>query len=71
VRGTRWAVDVDGKKTSVFVVRGRVAVSRAKGGATVRLGPGEGVDVQAGEAPLTVKRWKPKRAKALLARFGQ
>ena len=31
VRGTKWAVDVAGGKTSVFVVTGRVAVSREPG----------------------------------------
>jgi ferric-dicitrate binding protein FerR (iron transport regulator) len=70
VRGTKWAVDVQGRKTSVFVVRGRVAVARPKARGTVYLGPGEGVDVEDGQAPLTVKHWKPKRVSALLARFG-
>lgn len=70
VRGTKWFVDVAGRKTSVFVARGRVAVSGAKT-KTVFLGPGDGVDVEAGAAALEVKTWKAKRVKALLARFGQ
>ena len=70
VRGTKWAVDVAAGKTSVFVVNGRVGVGRLTGGRGVTLGPGEGVDVEAG-APLTVKRWAPARAAALLARLGQ
>ena len=71
VRGTQWAVDVATGKTSVFVVRGRVAVQRPSAGAGVLLGPGEGVDVEAGTAPLTVKRWPQARVSALLARLGQ
>jgi FecR protein len=71
VRGTKWAVDVGEGKTSVFVVRGSVAVRRPSAGRGVTLGPGEGVDVDAGTGPLTVKRWPPERAAALLARLGQ
>lgn len=71
VRGTKWAVDATGDKTSVFVVNGRVAVNRTgndKQG--VVLGPGEGVDVES-TGPLTVKRWAPARVAALMARLGQ
>jgi ferric-dicitrate binding protein FerR (iron transport regulator) len=71
VRGTRWAVDVGQGKTSVFVVKGRVAVQRPASSAGVVLGPGEGVDVEAGTGPLTVKRWPAARVSALMARFGQ
>lgn len=71
VRGTKWAVDVAADKTSVFVVRGKVAVRRPSAGRGVTLGPGEGVDVDSGAGPLTVKRWPPERAAALLARLGQ
>jgi ferric-dicitrate binding protein FerR (iron transport regulator) len=72
VRGTRWAVDVTEGKTSVLVVRGKVAVGRRAGarGATVTLGPGEGVDVE-GQTPLVVKKWAPARVAALMARLGQ
>jgi hypothetical protein len=70
VRGTKWAVDVGGDKTSVLVVNGRVSVVRRSGGRGVTLRPGEGVDVEPG-APLTVKRWAPARVSALLARLGQ
>lgn len=70
VRGTKWAVDVAGNKTSVFVVNGRVGVGRKTGSHSVTLGPGEGVDVEPG-APLTVKRWGRARVSALLARLGQ
>jgi hypothetical protein len=70
VRGTKWAVDTAGDKTSVFVVKGQVGVGRRTGGRGVTLRPGEGVDVEAG-APLTVKRWAPARVSALLARLGQ
>lgn len=71
VRGTKWAVDVAAGKTSVFVVKGRVAVSREAGGASVELGAGDGVDVEAGTAPLTVRKWGAPRVAALLARFGE
>ncbi len=71
VRGTKWAVDVARGKTSVFVVKGRVAVQRPASNAGVVLGPGEGVDVEAGTGTLTVKRWPAARVSALMARFGQ
>ena len=71
VRGTKWAVDVAEGKTSVFVVTGRVAVSREATAPGVELGPGEGVDVEAGTAPLTVRKWGAARVAALLARFGE
>ncbi|KQU83318.1 hypothetical protein ASD99_16695 [Mesorhizobium sp. Root695] len=70
VRGTKWAIDTGEGKTSVFVLRGRVAVHRRASDAGVVLAPGEGVDVVPGTAPLTVKRWPAKRVSALLARFG-
>jgi len=71
VRGTRWAVDVKNGTTSVFVVRGSVAVGRPSAGGRVVLNVGEGVDVTRGSGPLTVRRWPPARAAALLARLGQ
>ena len=72
VRGTRWAVDAQDGKTSVFVVRGQVDVRRAAGGGEgVTLGPGEGVDVDAAAGPLVVRRWPAARVDALLARLGQ
>jgi ferric-dicitrate binding protein FerR (iron transport regulator) len=70
VRGTKWAVDAVENRTSVFVVRGRVAVGRRTGGNGVTLGPGEGVDVEAAGS-LTVKRWPRARVAALMARLGQ
>lgn len=71
VRGTKWAVDVQGGKTSVFVVDGRVGVQRPSSSAGVLLGPGEGVDVERGTSPLTVKRWPAARVSALMARLGE
>ena len=71
VRGTRWTVDAAGDKTSVFVIEGEVGVRRRAGSGRVTLGPGEGVDVEAGSGPLTVKRWPRKRVVALMARFGE
>ena len=71
VRGTRWAVDAEAAKTSVFVGGGRVAVRRRGGSAGVVLGPGEGVDVAGTRGQLTVKRWPQPRVDALLQRLGQ
>jgi hypothetical protein len=71
VRGTEWAVDVGSGKTSVFVVRGAVGVRRPSTGGEVTLGRGEGVDVERGNAPLTVKTWGAARVAALMARFGR
>jgi FecR-like protein len=70
VRGTKWAVDAVEGKTSVFVVNGRVSVGRRAGAHHVVLGPGEGVDLEA-MGPLTVKRWRPARVAALLARLAR
>jgi ferric-dicitrate binding protein FerR (iron transport regulator) len=70
VRGTRWAIDVASGKTSVFVARGSVDVRRPNRNGAVVLGPGEGVDVERGDAPLTVRRWGAARVAALMARFG-
>jgi ferric-dicitrate binding protein FerR (iron transport regulator) len=71
VRGTKWAVDVQSGRASVFVVSGRVAVRRPAAKTGVILGPGEGVDVEDGAAPLTVRRWPAERVAKLMARFGQ
>ncbi|WP_291865897.1 FecR domain-containing protein [Bradyrhizobium sp.] len=71
VRGTKWAVDVQATRTSVLVLRGRVAVRRPAGAGQVVLGPGDGVDVDPGTAALVVKRWPQPRVDALLARLGQ
>ena len=71
VRGTKWAVDAQEARTSVLVLSGQVAVRRPKGAGQVVLGPGDGVDVEPGTAPLVVKRWPQPRIDALLARLGQ
>jgi len=71
VRGTKWAVEVKTKQTSVLTISGVIEVKRRAGKQTVSLEPGEGVDVSRGGGALEVKRWKKKRVKALLARFGE
>lgn len=71
VRGTKWAVDAQESRTSVLVLRGRVAVRRPRGTGQVVLGPGDGVDVEPGTDPLVIKRWPQPRIDALLARLGQ
>jgi hypothetical protein len=70
VRGTQWAVDASPGKTSVFVARGEVGVRKRTSSASVTLGAGEGVDVEAGK-PLTVRQWKRARVNALMSRLGQ
>ena len=71
VRGTTWAVAVEGGRTSVFVLEGQVAVGRAAAERGVVLRPGQGVDVDAGSGPLRATTWPRDRAAALLARFGR
>ena len=72
VRGTKWAVDAQQTRTSVLVLRGQVAVRRPAGAGQVVLGPGQGVDIDAGTTdPLIVKTWPQARVTALLARLGQ
>jgi hypothetical protein len=71
VRGTEWAVDVAGSKTSAFVVKGTVGVRRPSAGDEVLLNGGDGVDVEEGTAPLEVKAWGAARVAALMARFGR
>lgn len=71
VRGTKWAVDVQANRTSVFVVNGSVAVRRSSGTDEVVLNAGDGVDVEAGTGPLVVRQWPAARVAALLARFGR
>lgn len=71
VRGTQWAVDAEGTKTSVFVQIGIVGVQRRPAPGRVDLGPGQGVDVDASAAPLDVRYWPEPRVTALLARLGR
>jgi hypothetical protein len=69
VRGTKWALDVTPDETACLTLSGVVAVRGQSSTNTVTLRPGDGVDVTPGETMLVVKRWKPARVKALLARF--
>lgn len=71
VRGTKWVVDVAKASTSVFVIAGRVEVRRSNKTSRVSLQPGEGVDVDGGSGPLTIKHWPASRVNALLSRLGQ
>jgi len=71
VRGTKWAVDVQGRSTAVFVVNGVVSVEKTVSGDAVNLRAGQGVDVTRSADPLTVKRWPAPRVAALLGRFRQ
>jgi ferric-dicitrate binding protein FerR (iron transport regulator) len=70
VRGTSWATDVTGARTSVFVLDGAVGVARSATREQVVLRGGQGVDVQPGTR-LEVRQWSSERATALLARLGR
>ncbi|UES56211.1 iron dicitrate transport regulator FecR [Roseibium aggregatum] len=70
VRGTIYAVDVGPERTSVFVLRGHVSVSRPDGSDTVLLAAGEGADVAPG-LPFAPATWSAERAAGLMSRFGQ
>lgn len=71
VRGTVYVVDVSPERTSVFVLKGEVAVMRPGAPSEqVSVGPGEGVDVTEG-AEMKVSVWPAARTQALLARFGR
>jgi len=70
VRGTVYVVDVQPENTSVFVVRGVVAVSRKDGSQSVDLLAGDGVVMADGE-PVVVKQWGAKKVADLLARFAR
>jgi hypothetical protein len=71
VRGTKWAMDVVKTKTSTLVLDGSVAVTSRRLNQYVVLGPGEGVDISAGDTTLVQKRWGEPRVRALMSRFGE
>jgi ferric-dicitrate binding protein FerR (iron transport regulator) len=70
VRGTTYAVNALADKTEVFVMEGRVRVTRDTGGRAVTLSRGEGIEVTPGKR-LRSGRWSAARRAALLARFGR
>jgi ferric-dicitrate binding protein FerR (iron transport regulator) len=70
VRGTTYVVDAGATRTSVFVVKGAVTVTKPNNASSVTLGPGDGVDVDP-MSQLTVNRWSADRVSKLLARFGR
>jgi hypothetical protein len=65
VRSTEWAMRWSNGVSEVFTREGTVAVS-ANGG-SVRLGPGDGVDVSDSGEFKPVVQWRPPR----IARFGE
>ena len=65
VRSTEWAMRWSNGVSEVFTREGAVAVS-ADGG-SVRLGPGDGVDVSDSGEFKPVVQWRPPR----IARFGE
>lgn len=69
VRGTRFFAGPSKGVYGVFVARGAVEVQA--GGATRRLGPGEGVDIASpGAPPSPVAQWKAPRIAAAFASVG-
>ncbi len=73
VRGTRFFAGPSNGVFAVFVARGAVEVgpNSRVGGATRRLGPGEGVDIaRAGGRPGKVVRWGQARIDAAFASVG-
>ncbi len=70
VRGTKYVVDARGDSTSVFVIEGRVSVTKPDAATEVTLEAGEGVDVFP-DMPLETTQWPADKAKGLLARFGR
>ncbi|GAB5467704.1 MAG: hypothetical protein Kilf2KO_07340 [Rhodospirillales bacterium] len=67
VRGTDFVVESAPAHSAVFVVGGVVAVTGQAGG-SARLGPGQGSDILAGEAPSRAKRWPAERVATTLAK---
>ncbi|MFM7442930.1 MAG: FecR domain-containing protein [Tabrizicola sp.] len=68
VRGTRFFFGPSKGKISVFVQRGSVTVSNA--GVTRRLKGGDGTDLEAGQPPTEVAKWKEPRIKAAFELVG-
>jgi ferric-dicitrate binding protein FerR (iron transport regulator) len=73
VRGTKWAVEVTSKRTSVLSLEGAVGVRTRRVGEDqyVTLTDGEGADISEGDTFVIKKPWGQARVKALLARFGE
>jgi len=69
VRGTKWAVEVAGDRSSTLVLAGTVEVRRLRQRRGPLLRAGEGADVSPGTSAIVVKTWAPERVDALLARF--
>jgi ferric-dicitrate binding protein FerR (iron transport regulator) len=70
VRGTVYAVDVTPARTAIFVVRGRVLVTRREGHGSVTLQAGQGTQVAPGKR-LIPRHWGKERIAALLGRLGR
>ena len=68
-RSTDWAVDALHDRSSVFVVRGAVAVAgRTASPGEVLLRAGDGTDIAFGAAPTPPAQWRQPRVEATLAR---
>jgi len=71
VRGTRWVVEADAVRTSVFVLSGEVSVTESKLGRTVMLGRGQGVDITDEADSGASQAWPQERVRELLSRVGE
>jgi hypothetical protein len=65
VRGTEFLGEVNDDSAGIAVLRGEVEVRGAARGGTVRLKPGEGTDVAAGQDPTAPSRWGAPRLERL------
>ena len=68
VRSTEWAMQVRNGATEVFTREGAVSVTG--NGVSVRLGPGDGVDVTASGELRPVVQWRPPRIAQFVERLG-
>jgi hypothetical protein len=70
VRGTDWVIEATPERTSVALVRGKVAVSArgVQAPAVVLSSPGQGTDVRPGSAPTPAVPWGARRLADTLAR---
>jgi ferric-dicitrate binding protein FerR (iron transport regulator) len=67
-RSTTWLMEVTRDATAVFAAEGVVAVQSVATNSVVRLEPGMGTDVAAGEAPAPPKLWGQARVDGFVAR---
>lgn len=70
VRGTEFAVTADPTNSTVFVLSGRVQVTRNSDGQSTLLNAGSGITVSEG-TPFEASHWSTNRIDQLNSRFGK